>query len=237
MRYWLLFLTCCYALLTPTTHAEPRTFSEAKRLLPAISAGLGQRSFYCDCAITRQGKKLIPDWHSCGYEPRKNANRAARIEWEHVVPAWEFGHQLQCWQQGGRQACNKDPRFRRMEADLHNLVPAIGEVNGDRSNHPFGLLPNAPAMHGACPIRIDFKARRVQPPADKRGDIARIYFYMRDRYGLNISRQQTQLFTAWAKRDPVDAPERARDARIAAAIGWHNTQVFDQYDEHIARQR
>jgi len=47
----------------------------------------------------------------------------------HVVPAWEFGHQLQCWQDGGRKNCGKNnPQFKKMEADLHNLVPAVGAV-------------------------------------------------------------------------------------------------------------
>ncbi len=27
-----------------------------------------------------------------------------------------------------------------MEADLHNLVPAVGEINGDRSNYRFGMI-------------------------------------------------------------------------------------------------
>lgn len=40
----------------------------------------------------------------------------------------------------------------------------------------------------------DFKIRRADPPHNRRGDIARIYFYMREQYGLRISRQQEQLF-------------------------------------------
>jgi len=28
----------------------------------------------------------------------------------------------------------------RSEADMHNLVPAIGEINGDRSNYPYGNI-------------------------------------------------------------------------------------------------
>lgn len=64
--------------------------------------------------------------------------RATRIEWEHIVPAWVMGHQRQCWQKGGRKSCtDTDPVFREMEADLHNLAPAIGEVNGDRSNYLY----------------------------------------------------------------------------------------------------
>jgi deoxyribonuclease-1 len=45
---------------------------------------------------------------------------------------------------------------------------------------------------------------------------------MRDRYQLNLSRQQTQLFTAWNKQYPVTAWECERDERIAKVQGNHN---------------
>ena len=41
------------------------------------------------------------------------------------MPAENFGKHLPCWQDGGRKACEKDPVFSKMEADMHNLVPAI----------------------------------------------------------------------------------------------------------------
>lgn len=58
----------------------------------------------------------ILEKRSCGYTPRKNANRAQRIEWEHIVPAWVIGHQRQCWQKGGRKNCAaNDAQFRKTE--------------------------------------------------------------------------------------------------------------------------
>ncbi|MDI5303729.1 endonuclease, partial [Salmonella enterica subsp. enterica serovar Anatum] len=58
-------------------------------------------------------------------------NRARRIEWEHVVPAWQFGHQRQCWQDGGRKNCAKDPVYRKMDAPHgHSVVSRASEVNG-----------------------------------------------------------------------------------------------------------
>jgi deoxyribonuclease-1 len=39
--------------------------------------------------------------------------------------------------------------YQRAEADLHNLVPSIGEVNGDRSNS-FGWLPVQQASTAAA---------------------------------------------------------------------------------------
>ncbi|SFB61606.1 MULTISPECIES: endonuclease [Azotobacter] len=100
----------------------------------------------------------------CGYEVRTDSNRAQRIEWEHIVPAWVLGHQRQCWQKGGRENCKtSDPVFRVMEADMHNLSPTIGEVNADLSNYSYGMLPSTPHQYGACPTRTDFKQRVTEP--------------------------------------------------------------------------
>ncbi|AMB77034.1 deoxyribonuclease I [Pantoea ananatis] len=184
-------------------------------------------SFYCGCKITWHGKKGEPDLNSCGYQPRKNAHRAARIEWEHVMPAWEFGHQRQCWQNGGRKNCSKDADYRRIETDLHNLQPAIGEVNGDRGNYAYRQWNGTDKQYGQCSMQIDFKNKQAQPPERARGAIARTYFYMRDQYHLRLSRQQTQLFTAWNKLYPVSKWECERDQRIARVQGNHNPYVLE----------
>lgn len=184
-------------------------------------------SFYCGCKITWHGKKGEPDLNSCGYQPRKNARRAARIEWEHVMPTWEFGHQRQCWQNGGRKNCSKDADYRRIETDLHNLQPAIGEVNGDRGNYAYSQWKGTDKQYGQCSMQIDFKNKQAQPPERARGAIARTYFYMRDQYHLRLSRQQTQLFTAWNKLYPVSKWECERDQRIARVQGNHNPYVLE----------
>lgn len=202
----------------------PGSFRQAKQLAEEIYAD-HPRTFYCGCDYRREGRKLRPQPASCGYRLRKSQTRATRIEWEHVVPAWAFGHQRQCWQQGGRRACRKDPEFRRMEADLHNLVPAIGELNGDRSNFRFGLLEGEPRRYGQCDFEVDFKARVAEPAEAIRGDIARIYLYMADRYRLRLSRQQRRLFEAWHRTDPVDDWERQRNQRIRAIQGNGNPYV------------
>lgn len=48
---------------------------------------------------------------------------------------------------------------------------------------------------------------------------------MRDQYGLRLSRQQTQLFEAWARMDPVDEWEITRDNRIKALQGNKNYHI------------
>lgn len=211
-------------LIFNVAHAAQPSFSKSKRILAEIYADQPV-SFYCGCDYKKQGKKLIPDLDSCGYDPRKNAKRAKRIEWEHVMPAWAFGHQLQCWQDGGRKNCRKNPNFKQMEADMHNLVPAVGEVNGDRSNYRFGMLEGEKRAYGSCDVEIDFKARKAEPAPYLRGDIARTYFYMRDMYGVRLSKQQRRMFEAWAKQDPVDDWERKRNDLIEERQGNRNPYV------------
>jgi deoxyribonuclease-1 len=109
-----------------------------------------------------------------------------------------------------------------MEANLYNLKPAIGEVNGDRANFAFAELPHVPPQHGSCPVRIDFRRKLAQPRAEIRGDIARIYFYMADQYQLQLDHGQQQLLLKWHQADPVDAREIQLNQRIAQQMGHPN---------------
>ncbi len=214
-------------LFSLATGYKQDSFSRAKRVAIQINKD-APGSFYCGCQIHWQNKKGIADLASCGYQPRKNRLRATRIEWDHIVPAWEFGHQRQCWQQGGRKNCHQDRQFRRMEADLHNLQPVLGEINNDRANFRFSQWQQTksdPSPYGACDMRIDFKAKRSQPPARARGAIARDWLYMHDRYHLRLSSQQRQLFEAWDHQYPVTAWECVRNQRITHIQGNSNLRV------------
>ncbi|MBF9001407.1 endonuclease [Vibrio nitrifigilis] len=187
-------------------------------------------TFYCDCAITWHGRKGEPNLQSCGYHVRKQPRRAHRIEWEHVVPAWQFGHQRLCWQKGGRSYCERhDKGFKKIEADMHNLTPAIGEVNGDRSNYNFSQWNGVEGVtYGQCSMQVDFKQRKAMPPEQARGPIARTYLYMSQRYNFRLSKAQRQLMNVWDHRYPVSSWECQRDQKIAAIQGNHNPFVEGQ---------
>ena len=225
MRWF--YLCLLLALAHP---AQALTFVEAKKALRQLYAqNPEQTTFYCGCDIRYQGKKMVPDLASCGYEVRKQPERASRIEWEHIVSAWELGQQRQCWQQGGRKNCVKtDPIFAQMEGDMHNLVPAIGEVNGDRANFRFSEWNGQPTQYGRCEMVIDFAGNRAQPPTRSRGAIARTYLYMAEHYQLRLAPAQQKLFAAWHKQYPVSAWECRRDELIAKVQGNHNPFVEEQ---------
>ncbi|WP_420207655.1 hypothetical protein [Alteromonas gracilis] len=91
------FLIALFAI--PAFAEHPTSFSQAKRFAREIYQD-NQSTFYCGCSYNNDG---AIDAASCGYEPRKQPKRGERLEWEHVVSAWEIGHQRQCWQNGGRR--------------------------------------------------------------------------------------------------------------------------------------
>ena len=204
----------------------PQTFEEAKRIARDIYDTKGERvTFYCGCNYTDNDV----DPESCGFKPRKNEKRADRIEWEHVVPAHALGGQRSCWKEGGRDLCGKeDKNFARAEADLHNLVPAIGEVNGDRSNFPLTVVdvrPEIENQYGQCDMVVDFQYRKAMPPARVRGAVARIYLYMNDKYGLNLSTQDRRIYAEWNSKYPPTQKEKKRNQDVACKMGWGNPYV------------
>ncbi len=87
------------------------------------------------------------------------------------------------------------------------------------------MIDGEARRYGTCDFEVDFKGKLAEPMPSVRGDIARIYFYMRDQYGIRLSKQQTRLLEAWAKSDPVDEVERHRDQRIIEIQGNGNPYV------------
>lgn len=213
-------------------YAAPQTFDQAKHELRQsvyfdqnVGGALG--TVYCGCDwrwVGASGGRV--DFSSCGYEIRAQEHRGIRTEWEHVVPASWIGRQRRCWQEGGRGQCvATDPGFRIIEADMHNLTPSVGEINADRSNFRFGVLPDTSRQHGTCDFKVDFRNRVAEPRDEVKGMVARIMFYMHDRYDLRMARQQQQLMMAWDRAFPPSAWERERDQRIAAVMGHSNPFV------------
>ncbi len=204
----ILLLATSSAISFDIQAAHAKSFNSAKTSLKKIYND-NDKTFYCGCdMIYNEKKKLIPVHQSCGFKYRKNKKRSERTEWEHVLTAWDFGHQMQCWQEGGRKACGKVKEFKIMESDIHNLVPAIGEVNGDRSNRPLAMVASPiKNQYGQCDVTVSFEEDRIMPRASVRGDVARIMFYMYDRYNLRMSKQDYNLYKAWNNQDPVSKDE------------------------------
>lgn len=227
-------LTACTNKLNPDPITEKvtiskRNFDNAKtQLIKLYKSHPEQTTFYCGCEFSFNNKKGVVDFTKCGYEPRKNKDRAKRIEWEHVMPAEKFGRHLQCWRNGGRKECKKDVTFNLMEGDMHNLQPSIGEVNGDRSNYRYSQFTKEFNQYGQCKVAVDFRDCKFQPRDEIRGVIARTYFYMSDKYNINLSDSERNLMTSWKKIYPPDKWECERNKLIKSIQGNDNKFITKQ---------
>jgi len=220
------------------------SFGKAKRYLLKMHITAEQMTtLYCGSRFN--GKKQA-DHKESGYQPATTDKaREARIEWEHVVPAYAFGITFPYWVEPGedphpdcvdkkgkpmknRDCTEKNSQlFRYMQADLHNLRPAIGSVNGLRSNYSFALIPGEDREFGACDMEIDSGNKRAEPPERIRGDIGRTYLYMASAYPdvPFLSAAEIRMMEAWAASDPVDAWECERERLIAKMQGNRNAVV------------
>ena len=213
------------------------SFSKSKKLLQKVYKD-NPFTLYCGCSF--KGKK--PNLSSCGYIPKKDKKRANRIEWEHVVPAHAFGKSFSEWRKGHPKCVSKkgkkfkrrkcaqkiNEEYRRMQADMFNLYPAIGEINGRRSNYSMAIIEGEKREFGSCDVEI--KRRKVEPREEIRGEIARTYMYMDSVYpgrGI-ISRKNWKLFDAWNNSDPVDDWECERAKRIEKIQGNRNEIVWEK---------
>ncbi len=223
------------AAIAPQGNQRIRNFAEAKKIAHKLHADHA-RTIYCDCPY--DGKTVLI--RDCGYKIQKDPRRATRLEWEHVVPAENFGRAFVEWREGspqcvkrgkpyrGRKCAENNPEFRRMEADLYNLWPEIGELNGLRSNFTMAELgaekelANGKSRFGKCGAKIADK--KFEPAAAAKGRVARVYQYMEWAYpgrGI-VSDKNEKLFAAWSAAHPVDEWECLRAERIRNVQGNGN---------------
>jgi len=238
LRHFCLFLSILFLLVSPAFgdgNTTIQSFSKAKELLLTRVYYDHRLTFYCGCLFSPR-KAILP---CSNYIPLTKWKRAKRVEWEHIVPAHAFGQSFSAWRIGhtncrnrrgkpfrGRNCARKvSPEFRFMEADLYNLVPAIGEINALRSNYSYALISGEKRRFGPCDMEI--ANNKAEPASAIRGNVARTYFYMAWAYpghGI-LAKQKVKLFTVWNRQDPVDKWECIRCRRIEALQGNENPYV------------
>jgi deoxyribonuclease-1 len=230
----ILFLTLLVNTSTLAANQEVQSFSKAKKLLEKQVYNNHRKTLYCGASFDAKKKVKPPKV----FTTTKYVKRAKKIEWEHVVPAENFGRTFNEWRDGhkkcvsskgkafkGRNCADKvNTEYRYMQADMFNLYPAIGAVNALRSNYNFTMLPTVKSDFGSCSMKID--NRKAEPPETARGQIARTYLYMEGAYKrYNMSKSQRQLMSAWDKMYPVNAWECARAKKITSIQQSENNTV------------
>ncbi len=196
-----------------------------------------RETFYCGCKYDKYG---VINYKTCSYIP-VDKRKDKKITWEHVVAASWYGKQFPCWKKPlcsdnngkkykGRSCCQKiEKKFQEMEADLHNLVPAIRTVNSARSNYHFGEFYPENKQHkfnvNHCPIIIDEHYQIVEPRDEVKGFVARVHLYMADKYGIRLSEREKKLFADWNKRFSPTAWERRWNQKVGAIQGDLNPYI------------
>lgn len=209
---------------------HPGSYTTAKKLL--YSKVKDEQTLYCACEIDVDRRNF--DRSTCEYVPVNDNDRAKRLEAEHVLPAYwiaNFNSGENCWVSsdscGSSRACclKNDSQFKRAHNDLVNLMPSIGELNAARNHFIYGVIPEEQYIYGRCDFEVDNSTKVAEPKKNIRGDIARIYMYMRHVYSLEFPPSLEAKIQEWHEQDPVSASERERNERILKVQGSSNPFV------------
>jgi len=210
----------------------PASFPQAKKLALNIFKQYPV-TLYCQCRFDT--KKKV-DLSSCNMSQAEPIKRAHRIEWEHMMPAENFGRHFPCWREKlctdkrgrayrGRKCCEKiSPEFRKAEAELFNLWPAVGVINQMRSNYRYSPLEGSHNTYG-CNFISDKKLRKAEPADISKGVVARANLFMSDKYQINLSKSQRKIYEAWHQQFPPNAWEQAWAMAVAAIEGYENPYI------------
>lgn len=244
-----LFLTLVSLFLLSSLNAwtlqkwpqEISKFSQAKKFLNQHLDLFEHKTVYCSCNVEAVQREKKIDLKSCGYRVQSDLKRAKRLEWEHVVPAEAFGKSFKEWREGsvacqkinisktqkravssyhGRKCAETNPEFSKMEADLYNLFPEIGELNGLRSNYSMGELSRSEKNFAGCQVKLS--DRKFEPQDQSKGIVARTYLNFDNRYPNRgvVSEKNRKLFEAWDKLWPVTPLECKRWKVLEPVVGY-----------------
>lgn len=109
-----------------------------------------------------------------------------------------------------------------MQANMHNLVPAIGEINNDRSNYKFAEKTARKNINGNCRFEINQKSKEVYINPDIKGVVAKIYLYMSDKYNIPLSKSELKMMKEWNTKNPTSAWEKIKNERVFRLHGNRN---------------
>jgi deoxyribonuclease-1 len=168
-------------------------------------------------------------------EHEKTGNPAAWLTLEHAYAAQWMANALKC---GNRDTCGSHgddairTRFNHAEADLHNLWPAVRNLNSSRQDSLFGMIAGETRRRitvGGKQFECDYEKEGdlVEPRRIVRGNLARSIFYMCHEYGFPIDPTMLSLLKTWNKQDRPTTGERRRNDKIEAIQGTRNPFIDD----------
>ena len=168
--------------------------------------------------------KLYPQGGTTLYCGKRFSSRHGKqINIEHVFPMSWVTKSLHC---GDRKKCRRTSRrFNRIEADMHNLYPALAKVNKSRSAMAYSIIKGEKHFYKECDFEVDFHKRKVEPSPSARGKIARAMLYMADTYNLKLFSSQKKLMLKWHRASLPGKAEKRRNRKIKEIQGKANPYI------------
>lgn len=179
---------------------------------------------------------LVYQTHRYTFLEQRSFPPSFPIQWMPIVPMQTLFGDLPCYQEKmclnkrgvpfkGLRCCRqKYPWHYRAYFDLHNWVPEADELKRQRKQYSFGLITSSPATTGH-PFSVHSLEQIIEPPPSQRGEIARIYLYMHDRYHFSLSPQMHHCYLTWHQQYPPTRWEQLRNQKIIALQGNGNPYV------------
>lgn len=146
-------------------------------------------------------------------------SKTALLTESHIyAKSWIKDH-LNC---GTVRKCESDsPKYFSLVTDLQNIVISESQLEMKLKNTVFGLLDDA-VPKNECGVRQ--RMHVVEPPDSVKGDVARIMFYMNDKYKVPLISSLPDLIR-WSEMDPPSPQEIARNEKINKIQGNSNRFV------------
>lgn len=168
-----------------------------------------------------------------------------KIEWEHIMPASKLLDDLQECKigyeqnkekyQNKRDYCQRNnAMYQKRISDLHNLVPAIAQINRDRKDIAYSEKTKISAndkknINAFNDLRkCGYRHGNVfLPRADARGWIARTFLYMEKMYGVSLDKMEKKQYENWARRYHPSQKEVKIRQLINSVMGAKNKEVMN----------
>ena len=159
----------------------------------------------------------------CGvrFNNRKETVDGRKLSIEHVYPQSWVSKAMGCNSVSSCRKTNK--KFNYAVADLHNMYPALRNVNSSRGNSLLSIIEGESWKYKDC----DFERIKgmTEPREIARGNLARSILYMSSEYNLPIPEEMISIVSEWDKNDPVSTHELRRNNIIYKLQSTKNKHI------------
>ncbi len=182
------------------------------------------------CAVTAQAdyrqiveetfwEKVYPTGGQTFYCNTEFSSSSPVLNVGHIYPTNWISEFLGC--RSERTCLRTKPEYEVMISDMHNMIPVNAYQYLKLKGSVFGNLDDSIDTN-ECGIRKRFHL--IDPPKELKGDIARIHFYMHQKYQLPLNSNYA-FMKEWHRQDPPSPEEKAKNQRINDAQGNDNPFV------------